>query len=1126
MRRIEFSLLTVLLAVSTLYGQEANNVDLLGRWGEGMNDAVYRRNGYTFIGNGAYLECYRTRSGSYQRMDDILLPGKIYDLWVKNDRVFAALGKYGIRIVAFDPGSESFNGIIGSVNTPGFAAGIMQFGNTVFVADGDGGLCFIDVTTPSNPVWRGNFPVPGFVQEVWAVNDSTILVAAGEAGLYSVRSKAPHTTPTLTDSLHFNPIFPQKPDPWAHHVIAQDSTAYVSTGWGGARIVKYDPAGNLDSLSTWIYAGTPAEIRSIWIVGTNAYIAGGQSGLFSRIDVSDPSNPTGPIYLPLDTDGFTSSVVVEQKAGGDTAFVADRWNGHLLIDVSTGSQPSLMRTISTADRTYNAVIDGQNLYLAAGNTGLKIFNTTIPSPPDERLDPIGTYDTPGEARDVVKVGTSAYVADGSGGLAIVNVSNPASPALYGDYDPQGEACLAVDVPTGSYAYLACGTDGLRIVNVSVPSSPFEVIHQTTLNAKDVKVSDGFAYVADSTRVLIYDLSSLPSTVVLVDSLTGTLDANAVDVVGDSVFIANGEYGILVWNPVSLTTETVSTQGICTDIKVVEKALFITDESEGLRVFDFSTPGSFASAGYYRSRSGASGIDVSGDKIAMAGGLDGLYVLKSEIKPEIDVAPTALNFGPVPPGYSRPLNVWVMNTGTTLLKVTDILTNNDRFKFDDVAFQIAPGDTHTLVVRFEPNIFDVGDVFGSANVYSNADTIPMSLQGKSVPLITDGPYTTDIFTTGLWHFDESTGTTASDASGNAFDGQILAGVTRTDTSKFDRSLRFNAETNSRVIVSSNPAFTFTDSPFTLELYFQMLSKPDSYFILLKRGISNSLHYEIALAADSQPERGVMARIKDAQGENHLVHTGSMEEMNVGQWYHVAFTWDRDSLRLFLNAVQRDSKSFRGSLNDPGTEDLGIGASAYGNAPYHGYIDEVRISSIARQPWEFHVNRSRLVVQESTIDFGKVVIGQEREVPLKISNGGTQSLVITDISVSVTSVGVVPSNPLALGAGQDTTLWLTFTPTSSISLEGFSELMIESSDPTFPVYRIPLFGKGVSSIAAGQYENEGKFGYLGSLHRHRAQDQPALGSADIFAEEQSGNQQKDTAYVYGRRIAIKQLVVEQD
>lgn len=66
-------------------------------------------------------------------------------------------------------------------------------------------------------------------------------------------------------------------------------------------------------------------------------------------------------------------------------------------------------------------------------------------------------------------GNYVYVADSTSGLRDINAIDPALTTLVGTYNSPGTA-RDVDVSEG-YAFLADGTSGLRIVNVSTPSSP-------------------------------------------------------------------------------------------------------------------------------------------------------------------------------------------------------------------------------------------------------------------------------------------------------------------------------------------------------------------------------------------------------------------------------------------------------------------------------------------------------------------------------------------------------------------------------------------------------------------------------------------------------------------------------
>jgi len=1074
MRKLFFLLILFVLMKPAVYGQEPN-VTLLGRWGKGECEAVFRRGGYTFIGNGAYLELYRNQFDPqqqrirYVKLDSLLMPGPVKDIWVASDitHIYVACGTKGLQVVYLDQINDDLALIIGESETDGYTNGVMQYQNYAYVADGTNGLVVVDVSFPSNPQAIGNLSLTGIARDVWVMNNSTLLVAADFAGIFSVNIDNP-ATPVIIDSLDFETEFPWidgLPPPKVYNVMTQDTIAYVSAGWGGMHTVSVANPANLRKLGKWTDT-LPVDVRDAWIVGNLAYLAVGEKGVNGPIDVSNPSDPSIAPFS-LDTKGYASTIFIEQ----DTAYIGDGFNGHLLVNVGGQSQFTIQDSVETADITHHAAISGGYVFAAVGNSGVKVLNASVTNPPDYFLHEVESYDTRGEARKIVKSGSWLYIADGSWGLTILDALNPTALAFKDEFVTSGDTCYDVDV-SPTHAFLACGDNGMRIVNVSytifeVPGSPFNT--HLLGRARAIKVVDDKVYLATSTGIYVYSISQLPVGITLLDALTtGNFDPKGIQVVDNTVFLANGQYGFLLWDTSTGIVNRVDTGDIYTDIEVETKTLFLSDSKMGLRIFDFSLPGVFSEVGYYSTGGNALGLNLWGNYIYLADGEDGLYLFQSEIRPKIELSSTNLNFGPVPPDQKRPIIVWVTNPGTTLLEVTNIVSNKVEYKFSETSFQVAPGDTHRLVVSFEPIIqTPVGVPYpASASIQSNADTLNLSLQGEVRALAVEMPYIRDVFTTALWHLDESAGNTVFDASLNNLNGVLSGDPTRIiSKTNFGRAINFDGA-DDRIVISASPILDFQDAPFTTELWFSILQKPTTFYILLRGGSDQAKQYELALGASE----GVIGSVwEDTPGGaiQRTLMTGSMAELNLNQWYHVAFTWDGDSLRLYLNSALRDGASLRGRLR-PATGFLNIGSNAGLNAPFRGAIDEVRISRVARQEWEFHVNQSKLAVGEEIIDFGEVLRGYSRRVPFVISNGGGQTLIVSDLTTTNISVEVTHSSGFSLGVNQDTTVWLTYSPVSEDSLGEGSSLVIGSSDPTYPIREIPLLGHGVLSPQAGVYQ----------------------------------------------------------
>jgi hypothetical protein len=71
---------------------------------------------------------------------------------------------------------------VGVLDTPGNALGVAVAGGYAYVADFDGGLRVIDVSTPSTPVEVGFADTPGRAYDV-AVSGGYVYLADSDAGL-------------------------------------------------------------------------------------------------------------------------------------------------------------------------------------------------------------------------------------------------------------------------------------------------------------------------------------------------------------------------------------------------------------------------------------------------------------------------------------------------------------------------------------------------------------------------------------------------------------------------------------------------------------------------------------------------------------------------------------------------------------------------------------------------------------------------------------------------------------------------------------------------------------------------------------------------------------------------------
>jgi hypothetical protein len=172
------------------------------------------------------------------------------------------------------------------------------------------------------------------------------------------------------------------------------------------------------------------------------------------VDVANPANPVEVGFY--DTPGWASGVV----AAGSYVYVADGESGLRVINVATPTAPFEVGFWQTSSYVQDLVLGDNYAYLAAGSEGLRIINIANPVNPIE----VGFFDTPGSAEAIVRHGSLVYVADGYGGLRVINVVDPTRPAVVGSHDTLDYA-LGIAV-SAFHSFVADSDGGLLVLQNS------------------------------------------------------------------------------------------------------------------------------------------------------------------------------------------------------------------------------------------------------------------------------------------------------------------------------------------------------------------------------------------------------------------------------------------------------------------------------------------------------------------------------------------------------------------------------------------------------------------------------------------------------------------------------------
>lgn len=198
------------------------------------------------------------------------------------------------------------------------------------------------------------------------------------------------------------------------------------------------------------------------------------------------------------------------------------------------------------------------------------------------------------------------------------------------------------------------------------------------------------------------------------------------------------------------------------------------------------------------------------------------------------------------------------------------------------------------------------------------------------------YQVDGHTVSLLHFDNG----IKDETGKVWTVKGAATVSGTQ-SKFGSSALYLESDGSAISIES-PLKDFHSSPYTIEMWIYPTSRTggSGNQVGSLAGFTGIPSDYASIALDLHKDTGVIS------GLNCV----SSNKASFNSWNHVAMTFDGKTTRLFLNGKLEASTNELRTVTNAGTLVVGTTANKY-TAQYYGYIDELRISNIARWTGDF-------------------------------------------------------------------------------------------------------------------------------------------------------------------------------
>lgn len=274
------------------------------------------------------------------------------------------------------------------------------------------------------------------------------------------------------------------------------------------------------------------------------------------------------------------------------------------------------------------------------------------------------------------------------------------------------------------------------------------------------------------------------------------------------------------------------------------------------------------------------------------------------------------------------------------------------------------------------------------------------------------------------FDEGSGTTAADESGNGNTGAIL-GPTWTTSGKYGNALEFNG-TNAWVWINDSQSLHLTNA-MTLEAWVYPFTLPPSpcspaatcYWMDVVHKDSDRYYIEASSSVNLAPEVGGIF----ADGK-HIVIAPSRLATNT--WTHLAVTYDSAILKLYVNGLLVTNLTVTTSLTTS-TNPLFIGGDQTMGQYFHGRIDEVRVYNRAQSAAEVQADMITPIGDAAPFEVTSIVqqgndmlltwttVGGKTNV-LQASNGaadGGYSSSFTDVFIATNTISTV-TNFLDVGA----------------------------------------------------------------------------------------------------------------
>jgi hypothetical protein len=275
---------------------------------------------------------------------------------------------------------------------------------------------------------------------------------------------------------------------------------------------------------------------------------------------------------------------------------------------------------------------------------------------------------------------------------------------------------------------------------------------------------------------------------------------------------------------------------------------------------------------------------------------------------------------------------------------------------------------------------------------------------------------------------------------------------TDQAKFGSTSIYFDGSGDELHVNDIGQLTF-DGDFTVEFFAYLGDQGDTYATIMNDVSNNRLRITLGSSSNSTPKLSIYSSTWDS-------HIEGTSDIGDNAWHHCAIVRDNGTIRIFVDGTQETTSSDKGNFIDiEGTLEFGTYSGSKG---FNGYLDEIRISNIARYTSNFTPttsifsddNNTRLLIHSDSTD-GNTSFTDSSGVAGGIGNdssGNNNDFTSVNINTQIDQTTDTPTNNFA-----------TWNPLAERPGDGFitaSEGNVKAtgaSKHAFPTIAFPTSGK---------------------------------------------------------------------